>query len=208
MSDSNRRKNGGVFSPRMTISSPRVSVRWSVNEAIADAVGGLAGSPAMNYTQRPWTLVVDRNAPPSAAGLDDARDWQERTESQNSNEIAAQVLARITIDRALSERELSIAATLVHFSFGAAVGAIYSAYLGTVSHKGRASHGRGAGAAFGGLVGGRRTRDAAPWSVTLDTPASSRNALSITGRPLVYGVVTERVRRVTPRALGGGRALR
>jgi len=77
----------------------------------------------MNYAQRLWTLVVDRNAPASAAGPHDARDWQERTEDQNSNELAAQALACATINRRLSERELSIAAPVIHFSLGAAVGA-------------------------------------------------------------------------------------
>ena len=60
---------------------------------LAGAVGGLAGTSAMNEAQRAWTNAVDGQAPESSAGKHDARDWQERTEGQNSNEIAAQFLA-------------------------------------------------------------------------------------------------------------------
>jgi len=59
----------------------------------AGIVGGLAGTWVMNYTQRWWTLAVDGHPPHSAAGKHDARDWQERTERQNSNELAANRIA-------------------------------------------------------------------------------------------------------------------
>ena len=97
--------------------------------AIAGAAGGLIGTLAMNYAQRLWTLAVEGRAPAaSAADEHDARDWQERSEQQNANELAAQALATATVHRRLTSHELSVAARIVHFAFGAAVGALHGLY--------------------------------------------------------------------------------
>ena len=72
---------------------------------LAGALGGLAGTWAMNEAQRGWTHVVDGDAPASAAGKHDARDWQERSEGRNSNEMAAQVIATTVIGRAAHIRQ-------------------------------------------------------------------------------------------------------
>ena len=98
-----------------------------LNGMLAGALGGLAGTWAMNEAQRMWTNAVDGEAPESAAGKHDARDWQERSEGQNSNEIAAQAVAGTVIGRRLHREELAVGAALVHYSFGAAVGALYGA---------------------------------------------------------------------------------
>src|SRR5512139_454445 len=47
---------------------------------------------------------------------------------------ALRVDARQHLNRRLSDQELSIAAPLIHFSFAAAVGAMYGAFLSTISH--------------------------------------------------------------------------
>jgi hypothetical protein len=100
----------------------------------------------MSEAQRLWTHAVDGDAPPeSAAGRHDARDWQERSEGQNSNELAAQAIARRTLGRRLTRQELRVAAPLLHYLFGAAMGALYGAYSGR-----RPSY--TAGAAFGTTV--------------------------------------------------------
>ena len=96
---------------------------------LAGAIGGVAGSWAMSEAQRAWTHAVDGTAPVSAAGKHDARDWQKRTEGQNSNEIAAQLLATRFVGHRLEGGELAVAAALVHHTFGAAMGALYGAYL-------------------------------------------------------------------------------
>jgi putative membrane protein len=96
----------------------------------------------MNEAQRGWTHAVGDEAPASAAGKHDARDWQERSEGQNSNEIAAQVVAGDVIGRRLDRHELAVAATLVHYAFGAAAGALYGAY---VARRPRAATGVGFG---------------------------------------------------------------
>jgi putative membrane protein len=100
-----------------------------IKGVVAGAIGGLIGTWAMSVAQRQWTLAVDGDAPDSAGGKHDARDWQERSEHQNSNEIAAQVAARYLIGRRLSCDELRVAAPLMHYSFGTVVGALYGAYI-------------------------------------------------------------------------------
>lgn len=81
----------------------------------------------MNYAQRLWTWSVDGDPPESAAGKHDARDWQEREEGRNANELAAQAVATPILGRRLTREELTVAAPLAHFGFGAAVGAIHGA---------------------------------------------------------------------------------
>jgi Protein of unknown function (DUF1440) len=95
---------------------------------LAGAIGGLAGTWAMSEAQRAWTHAIDSAAPDSAAGKHDARDWQERSEGQNSNEIAAQAVATYVVGRRLDRNELAVGAALMHYTFGAAVGALYGAY--------------------------------------------------------------------------------
>jgi len=96
------------------------------NRAIAAGVlGGLAGTLAMNYAQRVWTRAVDGEAPKSAGGKHDARDWQEREEGRNANELAAQAIAKRVIGRSLTNDELSVAAPIAHYTFGAAMGGLY-----------------------------------------------------------------------------------
>ncbi len=95
---------------------------------VAGAVAGLVGTWAMSEAQRLWTHVVDGDARESAGGRHDARDWQERSEHQNSNELAAQAIARHMLGRRLTRRELRFAAPLTHYLFGAAMDAVYGAY--------------------------------------------------------------------------------
>jgi Protein of unknown function (DUF1440) len=95
---------------------------------VTGAVAGLAGTWAMSEAQRLWTHAVDSDAPESAGGRHDARDWQERSERQNSNELAAQAIARYILGRRLTRHELRVAAPLSHYLFGAAMGAVYGAY--------------------------------------------------------------------------------
>ena len=99
----------------------------------------------MNIAQRMWTLAAGDRPPESAAGPHDARDWQEREEGRNSNEMAAQIAAT-TVGRPLSDRKLAVAASIVHFSVGAAVGAAYAVYV--MRRGGRPRSGLGLGTAL------------------------------------------------------------
>jgi hypothetical protein len=100
----------------------------------------------MNYAQRLWTVAVDGRPSRSAGGKHDARDWQEREEGRNANELAAQAVATTVLRRSLTCAELAVAAPLVHYAFGAATGGAY----GFVIRDGRQSF--KSGAAFGAAV--------------------------------------------------------
>jgi putative membrane protein len=91
----------------------------------AGIAGGILASWTMNQFQAAWSKAAENYQSPSAGGKEDARDWQERSEGTNATEIAADTIARQTIERPLTRRELSVAAPLVHYAFGAAVGALY-----------------------------------------------------------------------------------
>src|SRR5262245_11192041 len=101
----------------------------SFKGAIAGAMAGIAGTLAMDYAQRLWTRAADSRVPNSAARKHDARDWQEHSEDQTANELAAQAIATRTIHRPFTRPELSVAAAIMHFGFGAAVGALYGAHV-------------------------------------------------------------------------------
>jgi hypothetical protein len=160
--------------------------------ALAGLIGGLAGTWAMNEFQRAWTYAVGDVPPQSAAGRHDARDWQERSEHQNSNEIAAQEVAVRAVGRPLRERELAVAAPLVHFAFGASVGALYGAWM-EGAERPTLRH----GIEFGTAVWAGADEVAMP-VLGLSLPTTSRPGemhLQSLASHLVFGATTEIVRR-------------
>ena len=159
--------------------------------ACAGALAGLAGTFAMNIAQRVWTIAAGDRPPESAAGPHDARDWQEREEAQNSNELAAQTMASLVGVR-LTERQLAVAAPLVHFSFGAAVAAAYAIYLDRRGH--RSGNGLGLGTALW-LTADEIAMPVLGLSQSTLRRSTEKHVQSLAAH-LVYGVVTERVRRV------------
>jgi hypothetical protein len=160
-----------------------------LNGLVAGAIGGVAGTLAMNYAQRLWSVAMDEPPPQSAAGMHDARDWQERQEGQNSNEMAAQAVASL-VGRHLSERELALAAPMVHFSFGAAVGAVYGVYAEWRGNRRRTGLGLGT---MLWLVADEIAMPVLGLSrSTLERPAEKH--LQSLAAHFVYGVVTEHVR--------------
>ena len=174
--------------------------RRLVQSAVAGAVAGLAGTWLMSEVQRVWTRAVDGHPPDSAGGKHDARDWQERTEDQNSNELAAQAIATRLIGRCLTREEMGIAAPLMHYTFGSAVAGVYGMWAERL-RKRRILAGLGFGAALWlaadivampvlGLSGPTRRR---PLEMHLQ---------SLTAH-LVYGVITELVRRPARSRIAG-----
>jgi uncharacterized membrane protein YagU involved in acid resistance len=162
---------------------------------VAGVIGGLVGTWAMSEFQAFWSKTVSRDHDPdtaSAGGRHDARDWQERIEGANANELAAQAVAEHTIDRSLTRKELELAAPAMHFAFGAAMGALYGGLYET-SRGVRAMGGSGWGmAVWAGadgiavpLLGLSRPKTEYP----LETHAQSYAA------HIVFGVTTEVVRR-------------
>ena len=173
-----------------------------VKGALAGAIGGLAGTYAMNHFQRWWSHTVRGVEPASAAGRHDARDWQELEEGQNSNEIAAQTVAVHTIGRRLDREELKPAATAMHFAFGAAMGGVYGAFY-EVSPSTR----KMGGAAFGTTVWAAADEVAMPMlglsdPTTEQPPERHVHALAA---HIVFGVTTEIVRRGVRALLNGKR---
>jgi hypothetical protein len=157
---------------------------------LAGALGGGAGTWAMNYAQRWWTRAMG-DAPQSAAGKHDAREWQEREEGRNANELAAQLLAGPLLGRRLTRDELAIAAMLVHYGFGAAVGALYGAWVER-SGRDRFRSGLGIGTAL--WVG---ADEIAMPLLGLSQPTTRRPVemhMQSFAAHVVYGVVAERVR--------------
>src|SRR5688500_7740388 len=156
-----------------------------VKGILVGAVAGAAGSWAMSETQRAWTCAVDGEAPESAAGKYDARDWQERTEGQNSNEIVAQEVATHTLGRPLDRQELAVGAALSHHAFGAAMGALYGAY---VARQRRDSTGIGFGLAVWLLADEIAMPLLGLSESTLRRPLEKR--LQSIGAHLVFGMTT------------------
>jgi putative membrane protein len=172
---------------RDTVREPNV---WK--GIVAGVAGGLAATWAMSEAQALWTRAVDGREPQSAAGRHDARDWQERTEGQNSNEIAAQTVAEHTVGRPLDRRELAVGAAAVHYAFGSAAGALYGA-LAEMAHP--ITNGGGLG--YGTFVWAAADEMGMP-ALGLSGPTTERpleaHAQSLTAH-LVFGLTLEAVRR-------------
>ncbi len=161
---------------------------------VAGLIGGLAGTLAMSEFQALWSRVTGQHDPDtaSAGGRHDARDWQERLEGRNANELAAHAIAERTIDRPLTRQELEAAAPALHYAFGAAMGALYGG-LREVSAPVRAMGGSGWGTAVWAgadgvgvpLLGLSRPKDEYPFEAHAQSYAAH----------IIYGVTTELVRR-------------
>lgn len=169
-----------------------------VKGAAAGLVAGLAGTFAMSEFQALWSRVIDGYESDSAGGRHDARDWQERSEDDNANELAAQAVATRTIGRELSDQELSVAAPIVHYVFGSALGAFYGAAAERAPRIGA-----GTGAGFGAAVWIGADEIAMPL-LGLSGDGGQRE-LELHAQALaahiVFGVTCELVRRTVRRAL-------
>jgi hypothetical protein len=144
----------------------------------------------MSEVQRLWTYVVEGDPPDSAGGRHDARDWQERSEHQNSNELAVQAVAGYVLGRCLTRDELRFAAPLMHYLFGATMGAIYGAY----AERRRAA---ASGVGFGTTVWLAADEIAMPLLGLSDSTARRPLEMHLQSlvAHLVYGTATEMTRR-------------
>jgi len=140
---------------------------------IAGVIGGLVGTWAMSEFQGMWSRVIDGEEPQSAGGRHDARDWQEKVEGQNANELAANEVAEHTINRPLTREELEVAAPAMHYAFGAAMGALYGG-LYEASRNVRAMGGTGLRRHAGQMVTVRLSRCRRPVELAADRPLQER----------------------------------
>jgi putative membrane protein len=164
--------------------------------AIAGFVGGLAATFAMNRAQAWWSWLSAGYESQSAAGSEDARDWQERMEGGNANEHAAQAIATRTIDRRLTRDELKIAAPIVHYAFGSLTGAAYGA-VSEVAPAARALNGTAYGTALW-VVADEIVVPLIGWSKRAGEFPPEAHAQAFVSH-LVFGYVTEAVRRAVRR---------
>jgi NAD(P)-dependent dehydrogenase (short-subunit alcohol dehydrogenase family) len=158
----------------------------------------------MSHAQRLWTRAADDRVPESAGGKHDARDWQERSEGHNSNELAAQTLAMTLLGRRLTRDELRIAAPMMHYAFGTAVGALYGAYADRLRARGAS------GVALGTTLWLTADEIGMPL-LGLSEPPTRRPLemhLQSLAAHLVYGVTAEAVRQPARAAIGNGTGAR
>jgi hypothetical protein len=166
---------------------------------VAGFIGGLAATWAMNRFQALWSELAHAYQSQSAAGSEDARDWQERHEGGNANELFAQAVATRTIDRRLTRDELKVAAPIVHYAFGSGMGALYGA-VSEVAPSTRAL----AGTAYGTSVWIGADEIAVPLMGLSkrngELPAEAH--VQAFASHLVFGFATEVVRRAVRGAIG------
>jgi putative membrane protein len=166
--------------------------------AAAGLIGGAVGTWAMSQFQGLWSNVVHGYESPSAGGRHDARDWQERNDGENANEIAAQTVAAHTIARRLTRPELTVAAPLVHYAFGSVMGALY----GILAERARRVP-AAAGAGFGTAVWIGADELAMPMLglARRDTDYPLEAHAQSFAAHLVYGVTTDLARRAVRAAV-------
>jgi hypothetical protein len=150
----------------------------------------------MSHAQRWWTLAADGRPSSSAGGKHDSRDWQERSEGRNANELAAEALGRHAAGRELTLTERRLGARAIHYTFGTVVGGVYG------SRRGSRSLSLGEGLAFGLAVWAIADELAMP---ILGLSQSTRMRpiemhLQAAAAHVVYGGVTEITRAVSWRA--------
>jgi putative membrane protein len=159
---------------------------------VAGMIGGIVGTWVKDHVQAWWSKAAQGFESNSAGGRHDSRDWQERYEGENANEIAAQSIAARAIDRELTRDELGVAAPLLHYTFGASMGALYGGLAETGDDVPLMS-----GAGFGTAVWVAADEVAMPLlglskrkgGLPLEAHAQSFAA------HVVYGLTTEIVRR-------------
>jgi putative membrane protein len=174
--------------------------------ALAGALGGLAGAWVMNQY---WTAVGSAEQTLRAKFSSNGHGQQPEAEAANSEEQdedsgdatqkAANKLFKLLFNRPLTAKEKKIAGPLVHYSFGAVMGA---AYGGAAKIVPRARSGFGAGFATALFLG--VDEFAVPVSGLAQWPQSATELpkhAEAWGAHLVYGATTELVRRALRAAL-------
>jgi putative membrane protein len=156
--------------------------RW-LHGSLAGLIGGLLASGAMSLGHRLVSDVVPKAEGPQEQAAEDA-----------TVKVASQALR--LVGRTLDESDKPLAGTIVHYAFGALVGAVYGAVAEFVPRVTA-----GVGLPFGVAVWLGAHVITVP-AVGLAEPPT-RQPLSKEGREfglhLVYGVTTEVVRRLLRR---------
>jgi hypothetical protein len=158
--------------------------------ALAGAAGGLAGAWLMNQFQRGLAALSTEN---SSSG-------QEQGDGEDATMKAAGAIAGAVADQPLTHDQNETAGPVIHYLFGAAMGAAYGA-AAEISPRTATGWGTPFGTAL--WLGADEIAvpalglSASPW----ETPASTH--ASALAAHLVYGVAADAVRRGVRVALAG-----
>jgi putative membrane protein len=166
--------------------------------ALAGAVGGLAGSWAMvrfNHLIRPDGARSDRPGDRHEHRRTHARpnDTDGTIPDEPGSVQAAEAIAEPVIGRPLTEREKEIGGPILHYLFGAAMGALYGA-----SAEVKPETTAGAGIPFGTAVWLAADEIGMPLAGFATNPVhypASRHAAAL-GSHVVFGLTVEGVRRL------------
>ncbi len=167
--------------------------------AVAGAVGGLAGSWTMDkFMSTVSDIIQSRQKQRLALQVDEGKlIHPERTQQQRkqeSDDATVQLAQRVAhvLGHELGPREKKIAGPLVHYAFGATVGAIY----GELAEKDRGVS-KASGVPFGAAVWLVADEIMVPALGLAQGPTAYPPSvhLQALGAHLVYGATTEWVRR-------------
>lgn len=164
--------------------------------AAAGAIAGLAGAWTMNQFQNGWSKLSRKL---SSNGDSGARQQSAGQEDGEPATMKAVEKLSTLVGRPMTKEQRKAAAPLVHYAFGAVVGAAYGA---TVEYN-RAAR-IGAGIPFGTFVFVTADETAVP-ALHLSKPPTEyplQTHLYALASHAVYGLTTEMVRRGACRLLG------
>ncbi|HUQ16897.1 MAG TPA: DUF1440 domain-containing protein [Candidatus Saccharimonadales bacterium] len=156
--------------------------------AIAGAIGGAAGSYAMELFQAWWNDLEKRNAPQPAAARAGAED---KAEDDPATVKVAERAAKKVLDTGVPEELKPAAGEAVHYAMGAVTGAIYG-FVAEILPPARAFNGM----LMGAIVWWTADNMAVPAQKLGKRPEQvppSMHAYALASH-LVYGVTTELVR--------------
>jgi hypothetical protein len=174
----------------------RDGARWK--GTVAGLLGGLAGAWAMNEFQAAWSAASEAMSAREENQQAPAQPPSHESESGDATVRAAAVLSHRLLGHVLTQDERTIAGPIVHFMFGATMGALYGA-LAEVEPAAS----RGYGVAFGTVVWLGADEVAVPAFGLSKPPTAypaSVHAYALTSH-LVYGMTTDLVRRALRAAL-------
>jgi putative membrane protein len=169
----------------------RVSQQKSMNKAIlAGFAAGLVGAWVMNEFQSWWSRAGGGQGAQSGGNPSSGRGRPQRSEDANATALAAQSIAAATLDRSLTRDELAIAAPIVHYAFGAAMGALFGRWV-----EGSRRFPPLAGAAWGAALWAVADEVGVPMLNLSGSPTEypAEVHLQALAAHLVYGVTTELV---------------
>jgi putative membrane protein len=166
--------------------------------ALAGAAAGLAGTIAMTQFQNLWSKASEKL---SHNGNQSSSSEQSEPEKEDATMKAAGKLAELA-KRRLSRDEKKIAGPIVHYAFGAGMGALYGAFV-EIGPRDLRRHDLLSGLGFGSVLFAGADEVAVP-ALGLsgnhgDSPKSSH--LYALASHMVYGVTAGAVRKVVREAL-------